>query len=264
MAQNINTVTQAVFSIIDSDPIWFLIASSAVLIISIAICLWAYSSILNTGKGVNGKYLRAQLHKLPYQENRFKGGSKQPGNHPPDRNPPLPGGHFRSHHRREHPVVDDPEIGITPSGIRAERHGWRPGNFERVSSSSSSAPNMHAYERTHSARKQQQRSQSNMMYTRRRTPQSSSMQNPSASHSHGPRPPPHFGPGAHSVRFATRPGREVPIYGRPGRQEQSHSTLGTPEIRIETRDREAELRRTEDARTREEEERLAARRRAEE
>ena len=63
---------QAIFSIIDSDPVWFLISGSAVLLISIGFCLWAYSSVVNLGHGVNSGQFRAPVLRLPYQEKRVR------------------------------------------------------------------------------------------------------------------------------------------------------------------------------------------------
>lgn len=216
------------------------------MIISIAICLWAYSSIVNTGKGVNSRYLRKQLHRLPYQENRFRGGSNQSGNDPP-------GGPSGSRYRREHIIVDDPELGGPPSGIRIERPLRRPGNLEGASLSSSSASSMQAHERRHKAPAPRQRTQSNMMYTRRRTPQSSFLQNPSASHSYGPRQRSYTRPHDSFMKYdeSGRPGRRMPSYGGPRRGGPSQAAFRDAEVRIDPRTRE-ESRRTEDARMREE------------
>ncbi|KUI63623.1 hypothetical protein VM1G_10227 [Cytospora mali] len=64
----------AVFSIVDTDPIWFFISGSMVLVISIAICLVAYTSVITLGHRIKRNEVRGVIHRLPYQERRL--GSK--------------------------------------------------------------------------------------------------------------------------------------------------------------------------------------------
>lgn len=77
----------AVFSIIDSDPVWFLISGSAVLCISIAICLWAFTSIQGLGHSMTQGDLRSLLHKLPYQGPGYRRPKGPDGGGPPPHDP---------------------------------------------------------------------------------------------------------------------------------------------------------------------------------
>lgn len=190
----------AVFALTDSDIVWFLIAGSCVLVISIAICLWAYSSIVNLGHRVKEKELRKLLHKLPYQETHKKSGpSDDPDEHPrrpgsPSPRPPMPPSHSRhDSHRRGSGYIPP------PPGPPHHRRGSSSGSF---TSSSSFSPPGASYrtrpehilkthgqttrldrplisERHKKPEPSRQRTQSGiMMYSRRRTPLSSSIQRP--------------------------------------------------------------------------------------
>lgn len=86
---------KAVFSIVDSDPVWFLISASAVLCISIAICLWAFSSIQALGHRKSQDDLRNFLHKLPYQGSGYRRPKGPDDDSPPhDPGPKPPGPHM--------------------------------------------------------------------------------------------------------------------------------------------------------------------------
>jgi hypothetical protein len=155
---------------------WFLITGSIVLVISIVICIWAYSSVVNLGQRVKSNQLRGLLHKLPYQEPH-----KRPN--PPEESD----GHQRRPSRPSGSPGPGGRVSQMPlSSSYSRRHSYMPPpppvhRYGNSSSSSSSSPGR-GYTRTEQYRKPsapRRRTESGtMMYSRRRTPQSSSMQRP--------------------------------------------------------------------------------------
>lgn len=110
------STNKAVFSIIDSDPVWFLISGSAVLCISIAICLWAFTSIQGLGHKMTQGDLRSLLHKLPYQGPGYRR-PKGPdgGGPPPDEPGPKPPSYPSPHGPMAEGRMSGHESGHRPS-----------------------------------------------------------------------------------------------------------------------------------------------------
>lgn len=200
---------------------WFLIAGSIVLVISIVICIWAYSSVINLGQRVKSNQLRGLLHKLPYQEPH-----KRPK--PPDesddhqRRPSRPSGSPGPGVESSHTPIS--HIPLSSSYSRRHSYMAPPPPVHRYgnsSSSSSSSPGRE-YTRTEHYRKpsapRRRPESGTMMYSRRRTPQSSSMQRPDVygraenPGTRRPGPPPTRRPTTH---YTGPPGREYVVVSPP-------------------------------------------------
>lgn len=166
---------------------WFFIAGSITLVISIVICIWAYSSVVNLGQRVKSNQFRGLLHKLPYQEP----GKRPPPSDDPDDGPrPPKPGRSSAHSRPMKSTYTRPSSYMPPPppGMMGAMGGQGLGGFASSSSSSSDGGPGYRLGRTISYRRPivaspRRRSEGGtMMYSRLRPPQSSSMQRPNVQH----------------------------------------------------------------------------------
>lgn len=72
---------QAVFSVVETDPVYFLIALMLTLLVSLGVVLWLYSSVMHLGQGLRRQHLHKLIYHLPYKEKlgfSGTGGSDKP------------------------------------------------------------------------------------------------------------------------------------------------------------------------------------------
>ncbi|KFA55204.1 hypothetical protein S40293_11443 [Stachybotrys chartarum IBT 40293] len=62
------TLDLSVFSVVETDPLYFFIASMLTLVVSLGVVMWLYNSVMHLGQGLRRRDLNKLMYHLPYDD----------------------------------------------------------------------------------------------------------------------------------------------------------------------------------------------------